>query len=225
MIEFDNVTVKKEEHVILRDINLTLDHKRVGIIGHNGSGKSTFIRLINGIEQPAEGRVLVDGYSCKTERKKVLKKVGFVFQNPDNQIVYPIVREDLAFGLKNRRLPKEEVHPKIEVLAEKFQVSHLLDRFTHNLSGGEKQIIALLGVLIMEPNYIVLDEPTTLLDLKNKKRVMDILDGLDQTIIVVSHDLDFLKNYDHVLCFEKGRMVNQGPPSAVIAKYKADALC
>ena len=225
MIKFDSVSVKKEGRVILRDLSLSLDQKRIGIIGHNGSGKSTFIRLINGIETPETGSITVDGSNSQKDRKDVLKKVGFVFQNPDNQIVYPMVREDLAFGLKNRRLLKTDIQSRIDEIAEKFGITSLLDRLSHTLSGGEKQLVAIVSILIMQPKYLILDEPTTLLDLQNKKKIMDILNQLDQHIIVVSHDLDFLRDYDHVLRFDHGQLIDQGKPEIVIEKYIKDALC
>ncbi|WP_420548347.1 energy-coupling factor ABC transporter ATP-binding protein [Curvivirga sp.] len=225
MIKFDSVSVKKEGRVILRDLSLCLDQKRIGIIGHNGSGKSTFIRLINGIEMPATGQVSVNDLYTDKNRKEVLKRVGFVFQNPENQIIYPMVREDLAFGLKNRRLSKSEISDRIQQTAEMFGVSDLLDRLSHTLSGGEKQLVAILSILIMDPDHIVLDEPTTLLDLQNKKKIMDILDNLNQQILVVSHDLEFLKSYDHILRFEQGQLIDQGKPDDVITKYIEDALC
>ncbi|MDX1736828.1 MAG: ABC transporter ATP-binding protein [Alphaproteobacteria bacterium] len=225
MISFDNVSVVKEGRVILRDLTLDLDKKRIGIIGHNGSGKSTFIRLINGIEQPAGGTVKIDGLSTKEDRKNVLKKVGFVFQNPDNQIIYPIVREDIAFGLKNRRLSKHEISERIEKMAKNLGLDHLLDRFTHTLSGGEKQMLALFGVLILEPEIILLDEPTTLLDLGNKSKIMSFLKTLPQQVIVISHDLEFLLEFDEVLCFEGGRLKSRGLPKDIIDEYKASQLC
>ena len=225
MIKFDSVSVKKEGRVILRDLSLSLDQKRIGIIGHNGSGKSTFIRLINGIETPETGSITVDGSNSQKDRKDVLKKVGFVFQNPDNQIVYPMVREDLAFGLKNRRLLKTDIQSRIDEIAEKFGITSLLDRLSHTLSGGEKQLVAIVSILIMQPKYLILDEPTTLLDLQNKKKIMDILNQLDQHIIVVSHDLDFLRDYDHILRFDQGQLIDQGKPDTVIEKYIKDALC
>jgi len=225
MIAFDAVRVIRDGHVILDDISVRLGERRIGIIGANGSGKSTFVRLINGIEQPDGGWVQVDELDAGRDRKALRRRVGFVFQNPDNQIVYPLVTEDLAFGLQNLRLPKAEIQSRIEHFARCHGIHHLLERMTYKLSGGEKQLVALLGVLIMEPAYVVLDEPTTLLDLRNKKTMMEAILALPQPVIVVSHDLDFLASFERVLQFEAGRIVADGRPDQVIPRYIEQSLC
>lgn len=222
MITFSNVRVEKNATVILKDINLEITERRVGIIGRNGSGKSTFARLFNGIERPACGEIVVDGTQAT---RRLRRHVGFVFQNPDNQIVYPIVSEDLEFGLRNLKLPEHEMQRRISEALERFGLEHLRDRLTHQLSGGEKQMIALVGVLVMKPRMIVFDEPTTLLDLKNKKMFMSVLRDLEQHIVVVSHDLDLLGGFDRVLHFEDGAIVDDGVPHAVIANYIARSQC
>ena len=161
----------------------------------------------------------------ETAAKVLRRHVGFVFQNPDNQIVYPIVAEDLAFGLKNLKLSEAETHQRIGEVLRRFELEHLRDRFTHQLSGGEKQMIALVSVLVMQPNMIVLDEPTTLLDLWNKRKFMAALDALEQSIVVVSHDLELLEGVDRVLHFEDGTLVEDGNPGTVIANYVARSQC
>ena len=225
MIVFDQVSVIRDQQVIVDNVSVHLGEHRIGIIGDNGSGKSTFIRLINGLAIPEQGRVTVDDFDTAKDHNQVRRRVGFVFQNPDNQIVYPIVREDLAFGLKNLRLPQPEIDRKINEYACRYRLEPLLDRQSHNLSGGEKQLLALAGVLIMEPAYLVLDEPTTLLDLRNKKAVMDTVMALPQSVIMVSHDLDFLHGFDRILQFANGRIVADGPPAEVIPRYIEQSLC
>jgi len=218
MISFSQVVVEKDNRVILSDINIDLNEKRIGIIGRNGSGKSTFARLFNGLEKPSSGTITFEG---KTDLKDLRRKVGFVFQNPDNQIVYPIVEEDLAFGLKNLRLPAEIIKQRIAEVMTRFQIEHLKDRLTHQLSGGEQQMVALAGVLVMQPQMIVFDEPTTLLDLWNKKRLMQAIARLEEHVVFVSHDLDLLRDFDRIIHIEAGRIVGDGEPNAVIEDYIA----
>ncbi|WP_029058349.1 energy-coupling factor ABC transporter ATP-binding protein [Stappia stellulata] len=222
MIAFTDVCVEKNGVAILNGITVHLRERRVGIIGRNGSGKSTFARLFNGIETPTRGTVTLDAVR---ERGALRRHVGFVFQNPDNQIVYPIVSEDLAFGLKNLKLSASETQARIEEVLERFDLVHLRDRFTHRLSGGEKQMIALAGVLVMRPQMIVLDEPTTLLDLWNKRKFMAAIDGLDQHVVVVSHDLELLAHFDRVLHIEDGTIVADGDAASVVAGYVASSRC
>lgn len=220
MISLQNVDVTADGQAILKEINLDIDQSRIAIIGLNGSGKSTFVRLLNGLQLPSAGTVTVDGLNTQKEGRKVRARVGFVFQNPDNQIVYPTVREDLAFGLKNLGYIKAEVEAQIAEAMQAYRIAHLADRLTHQLSGGEKQMVALLGVLIMRPNYIILDEPTTLLDLKNKRLLMDHVREISQRIIMVTHDLDLVKEFDRVICFDQGAVLADGSPDDVLSLYR-----
>lgn len=220
MIEIKNVHYNIDNRYILENINLTLGEKKIGIIGANGSGKSTFAKLLNGIELPTTGAVTVDGLNTHKFGKEIRRKVGFVFQNPDNQIVFPIVEEDLAFGLKNIGCNKADIETKINTVLSLYDIANLRKSSTHLLSGGQKQLLAIAGVVIMEPEYIIFDEPTTLLDLKNKKKIFQVIKNLHQTTIVISHDLDFLSNFDRVIVFEQGRIVADDHPSIAIATYK-----
>ncbi len=220
MISLNSVDVALDERSILSSISLDLEQNRIGIIGQNGSGKSTFARLLNGLQLPTAGEVVVDGYNTKGDGRNVRARVGFVFQNPDNQIVYPNVREDLAFGLKNIGYPKDEIAQKISEALVEYKIEHLADRLTHHLSGGEKQMIALVGVLIMRPNYVVLDEPTTLLDLRNKRILMDHVNELSQRVVLATHDLELLANFDRVICIHQGKVHIDGTPDEVVPEYK-----
>ena len=223
MIILSDISVTKNGTSILSSISLEITERRVGVIGRNGSGKTTFVKLLNGLEKPSSGSVsLVNGAN---EVLELSQYVGFVFQNPDNQIVFPIVEEDIAFGLKNSGLEKQDINERIGYYLGKFNLDYLRTRYTHQLSGGEKQLIALIGVLIMEPKYIVLDEPTTLLDYANRLILMNILDDLEQNLIIVSHDLELVADLDRVLLFDHGSLVSDGLPSEVIAKYKEISTC
>jgi biotin transport system ATP-binding protein len=219
MIEFHEVSHRFGERTVLRDIDLSITQRRVAVVGGNGSGKSTLARLFNALLVPSAGRVLIDGLDTRSDAKAIRRKVGFVFQNPDAQIVMPLVEEDIAFGLKNLRLPKAEIARKIDDILARYGLLHLRYQHTHDLSGGEKQLLALSSVLVMEPEYLVFDEPTTLLDLRNKRMMLRILQDLPQTAIVISHDLDMLDGFDRVLVLHEGRVMADGPPGSTIRRY------
>jgi len=219
MFEISNVSQCFGERHVLRDISLRIGERRVGVIGANGSGKSTFVRLLNGLLIPDEGTVTVDGIDTRTDVKAVRRKVGFVFQNPDNQIVFPVVEEDLEFGLKNLKLSKEEIACRVDSILEKYKLEHLRQSAAHLLSGGEKQMLAISAVLVMEPSYIVFDEPMTLLDFRNKKLVVDTIRAIEQPIILVTHDMEHLQDFERVIVFEDGRVVADGAPEDAIRHY------
>ena len=219
MIELRQVSHSFGDHQVLRDVSLTITERRVAVVGANGSGKSTFARLLNGLVVPDEGTVTVDGLDTRTEGKAVRRKVGFVFQDPDTQIVYPTVEEDIAFGLKNLKLDKAEIARRVGIVLDRYGLTEHRIRPAHLLSGGQKQLLAICSVLVMEPAHVVFDEPTTLLDLRNKRKIARIIGDLPQTAIVVSHDLDMLADFDRVLVFDQGRVVADDRPAAAIAHY------
>lgn len=219
MIEIRNVNLAYGHQHVLSDVSLTLAEKRIGIVGSNGSGKSSFVRLLNGLRLPDLGEVLVDGLSTKNDAKAVRKKVGFVFQNPDNQIVMPIVEEDLAFGLKNQGFSKAEQTEKVQAILDHYDLAKHRDHPAHLLSGGQKQLLAIAGVLVMAPKYMVLDEPTTLLDLRNKLKVARAIEALEQHAIVVTHDLDLIANFDRVIVFDQGRIMADDAPNRALVRY------
>jgi biotin transport system ATP-binding protein len=219
MIEVFNVNHRFGERHVLQDISLSISERRVGVIGANGSGKSTFVRLLNGLLIPDEGTVTVDGVDTRQEVKAVRRKVGFVFQNPDNQIVFPVVEEDIEFGLKNMKLPKDEIARKVDAVLEKYRLTHLRAHSAHLLSGGEKQMLAISAVLVMEPRYVVLDEPMTLLDLRNKKLVMETIHDIEQSVVLVTHDLEYLREFDRVIVFDTGKIIADELPESAIRHY------
>lgn len=219
IIKFDKVTQIFGDLCVLRDITVQLTEKRIAVVGANGSGKSTFVRLINGLQLPSYGFVSIDGLDTKRDAKAVKRKVGFVFQNPDNQIVLPLVEEDLSFGLKNLKLSKDEIKERVDEILQRYDLQTFRNHAVHLLSGGQKQLVAISSVVAMKPDYIVFDEPTTLLDLRNKRRVTQVIEELSQTVIIVSHDLEFLKKFDRVLVFDKGRIVVDDVPCVAIKEY------
>ncbi|BFD45978.1 MAG: ABC transporter ATP-binding protein [Rickettsia endosymbiont of Sergentomyia squamirostris] len=220
MIKIENVSYNVNNYDILSNISLILGERKIGIVGANGSGKSTFARLLNGIKLPTTGLVTIDGLDTRKFGKEIRRKVGFVFQNPDNQIVFPIVEEDLAFGLKNLGYNKDKIEQSINSILSLYNIHNLRKSPSHLLSGGQKQLLAIAGVLVMKPDYIVFDEPTTLLDLRNKKKYFQVIEDLKQVVIMISYDLELLSNFDRVIVFDQGQIVGDDHPSITIPLYK-----
>jgi biotin transport system ATP-binding protein len=208
------------DRVVLSDIDLHLTEHRIGVVGANGSGKSTLARLLNGLVLPSAGRVLVDGLETRSDGRAVRRRVGFVFQDPDAQIVHPTVAEDVAYGLVNQGVPAAERVARVGEVLERYGLAGHADHPAHLLSGGQKQLLAIAGVLVMRPARIVFDEPTTLLDLINTRRIRQVIDELDQQAVVVTHHLDLLADFDRVLVIDSGRVVADGPPSSSLAAYR-----
>ncbi|TFB53340.1 ABC transporter ATP-binding protein [Cryobacterium sp. TMT1-62] len=219
-IDFDSVSHAFGERMVLRDIRLTLTEQRIGIVGANGSGKSTLVRLINGLIKPDTGIVSVGGLDVARNAKAVRRQVGFIFTNPDNQIVMPTVAEDVAFTLRRRGLTPLEISTRTRAALERFGLDQHADHPAHRLSGGQKQLLALAAVLVAEPEIVVADEPTTLLDARNARRITELLLGLSQQVIVVTHQLDLLAAFDRVIVIEDGRVVADGAPDAALGAYR-----
>ena len=206
---------------MLDGISVTLTERRVGVIGANGSGKSTFARLLNGLVLPTAGQVLVDGLDTRTQVRAVRRRVGFVFQDPDAQIVHPTVAEDVAYGLENQGVPADERAVRVAEVLGRYGLAGHADHPAHLLSGGQKQLLAIAGVLVMRPSRVVFDEPTTLLDLANRRRIARVIEELEQDAVVVTHDLDLLTGFDRVLVVEDGRVVADGAPAETVDWYVA----
>lgn len=223
-IQFQNASVTFEGRTALAPLDLSLSERRIGVIGLNGSGKTTFARLINGLTKPSTGRVIVNGLDTIKDADAVLKQVGFVFQNPQNQIILPIIRDDVAFGLKNHGVSKIAVDAAVAAILQRFGIAHLSDRRAHELSGGELQLAALAALSITGPNILILDEPTNQLDLKNRAAVERTILGLEQDVLVITHDLPLLETFDRVLLFHQATLVLDGEPEEVIARYREIAL-
>ena len=220
LIEFKNVSVERDRRVVLTDLSLTLSEHRIGVVGPNGSGKSSLVRLSNGLLMPKTGQVLVDGLDTAKDVAAVRRKVGFVFQNPDNQIVFPVVHEDIEFGLKQREPDPKRRALRAQAGLELLGIGHLTERSVHTLSGGERQLVALAAVLATEPEMLVFDEPTTQLDLRLRNRFERHLAELPQPALVVSHDLALMRQMNRVLVIDQGRLVFDGAPAEALDWYQ-----
>jgi biotin transport system ATP-binding protein len=204
---------------VLRGIDLTLHEQRIGVVGANGSGKSTLARLLNGLVLPGRGRVLIDGLDTKRDGAAVRRRVGFVFTDPDAQIVMPTVAEDVAFSLRRSGLGKAERAARVRRTLDRFGLAGHADHPAYLLSGGQKQLLALASVLVTEPTILVCDEPTTLLDARNARAVGRLLSELPQQVVLVTHHLDQLRTFDRVLVVDHGRVVADAAPDVALATY------
>lgn len=225
MIELRGATVVVDSPdgpiTLLETTSLRLEEHRIGIVGANGSGKSTLVRLLNGLATPAAGQVLVDGLDVAREGREVRRRVGFVFTHPDAQLVMPTPLEDVTLSLRRTVAGRRERRQRArEVLAE-IGLGERADVSVHALSGGQKQLLALAGVLATGPEVVVADEPTTLLDLRNTRLVADRLFGLRQQLVLVTHDLVLAQRCDRVLVVDQARVVFDGPPEAAVGHYVA----
>ena len=217
LIEFHNVsfaygTEEGGETVdVLENLNLNIEKGSfVAVLGHNGSGKSTIAKLTNGILFPQSGKVLVDGMETKPDDSiyDIRKKVGMVFQNPDNQIVASIVEEDVAFGVENLGIPPEECRRRVDDALKTVGMYELREKAPHKLSGGQKQRVAVAGIIAMRPQCIVLDEPTAMLDPSGRAEVMDTVKRLNReegiTIVLITHYMDEAVQADRVIVMDSG---------------------
>lgn len=217
-VSVEQVGVEIDGRAILTDVTVDLTAHRIAVIGANGSGKSTFARLLNGLTVPTTGRVRVHGLDSVRERSEVRRRVGFVFTDPDSQILMPTPAEDLALSLRGR--PKAEVAELVTAALAEHGLGAHADVPASSLSGGQKQMLALASVLITSPDVLVADEPTTLLDLANARRVGDLLLSQPAQVVIVTHDLGLAARCDVALLFDSGRLVRQGAPSEVIDVYR-----
>ena len=230
LIVFDQVSFTYNEEdqenaaFVLKDINLTVDQGEfVAILGHNGSGKSTLAKLSNSIYLPTKGKVTVSGMDTSAVENEfpIRKKVGVVFQNPDNQIVASIVEEDVAFGPENLGVPPKEIRRRVDDALKAVDMYDYRLHETHRLSGGQKQRVAIAGMLAMQPECLVLDEPTAMLDPKGRKEVMNIVRRLNQengmTVVFITHFMEEAVYADRVVIVNDGTIAADGTPESVFS--------
>ena len=225
-IRFDAAAVRvplpgRGQREILAPTSLTLTEQRVAVIGANGSGKSTLARLVNGLVRPSSGKVTVDGRDVVRDGAAVRRMVGFCFTDPAAQLVMPTCVEDVELSLRRTVSGSAARRERaLEVLAANGLEEHAHDS-VHSLSGGQRQLLALAGVLATEPTVVVADEPTTLLDRANTRRIGDALLGLSQQLLLVTHDLDLAARCERVIVIDDARVVADGSPTESIAHYVA----
>lgn len=228
VIRLEGATVRvptpTEDVTILRPTDLELTERRIALIGENGSGKSTLARLLNGLITPTGGRVTVDGLDVDRDGAKVRRKVGFVFTDPSAQIVMPTVIEDVALSLRRTHRGKRQRRAAALAVLAEHGLAELAERSVHGLSGGQRQMLALAGVLATDPDVLVADEPTTLLDLRNARRIGDLLMALPQQVVVVTHDLELAARCERGIVVADAQVVFDSDARAAVDWYCASVL-
>ena len=225
-IEFRNVSFRygDSEPWVLENVSFEIyKDEWVAIIGHNGSGKSTIAKLMNGLLYPQEGEILIDGMPVNNEHVwDVRKRVGMVFQNPDNQFVGTTVQDDVAFGMENRGVSREVMVRKIEEVLKAVHMEDYLLTEPHRLSGGQKQRVAIAGVLAIEPDVLILDEATAMLDPRGRKEIMrtisDIQSKNELSLITITHDLQEVVQAERVIVMNNGKVWDEATPRDIFAK-------
>lgn len=229
--------MQTDAQILLQDISFTYDEAAspalshisasvrqgefVAVLGHNGSGKSTLAKLINALYIPGEGNVIVCGYDTKNEKLvwEIRRRAGMIFQNPDNQIVATVVKEDVAFGLENLGVPTDEMIPRIEQALSAVRMNKYADSAPHTLSGGQKQRVAIAGILAMEPSVIIADEATAMLDPSGRKEVLETVQMLNRskgiTVLWITHFMEEAALADRVLVVTDGKIQLEGTPAQV----------
>lgn len=221
MIEFDNVSFSYDKDTPVIDaLSFSIgDGEAVGLIGANGAGKSTIMKLLLGLITPSSGRILVDGEEVgRSSLAEVRKKLGFVLQNSDNQMFMPTVYEDMMFGPLNYMVSREDAEKRVDSVLEQLGLEYLKHRYNHKISGGEKRMAAIATVLAMEPEAILMDEPTSALDPYNRRVVINTIRELHQTKIITSHDLDMIMDTcSRVILLSEGRLAADGSAEDILS--------
>lgn len=240
LIEFDNVSfsyfadedLKEDssdntdnEIYVIKNLNLEIEKGSfVAVLGHNGSGKSTIAKLINGILFPQSGTVTVNGITAENDNDifEIRKNVGMVFQNPDNQIVASVVEEDVAFGVENLGVPSTEIRARVDEALKTVGMYEFREKAPHKLSGGQKQRVAVAGIIAMKPQCIVLDEPTAMLDPSGRREVIETVKKLNKeeniTIVLITHYMDEAVEADRVIVVDNGEIKMDDTPEKVFAR-------
>ena len=215
-----------EEAVVIAVKALSLEIERGSftvILGHNGSGKSTLAKMLNGLNKPTSGDIFVDGINTKDEDREieVKRKVGMVFQNPDNQIIASIVEEDVAFGPENLGVPPKEIKERVNDALKAVDMLEFKESTPHRLSGGQKQRIAIAGIIAMQPECLVLDEPTAMLDPKGRAEIIETLIRLNKekgiTVVLITHYMEEAQNADRVLVMNDGEIIADDVPKVIFS--------
>lgn len=216
----DAVDLSIDGRDILRGVTLATDARRVAVLGRNGSGKTTLARVIAGLQRTDTGCVRVAGIDVARDRRGALGAVGILFQNPDHQIIFPTVEEELGFGLTQMGLARTDVAERVRAILARFGKQAWREAAIHQLSQGQRQLVCLMAILAMEPKVIVLDEPFAGLDIPTAMHLARVLDAEEVALIHITHDPRMIAGYDHALWIESGAVQMQGSAAQVAAAFE-----
>ncbi|MGJ8545894.1 MAG: energy-coupling factor ABC transporter ATP-binding protein [Sulfitobacter sp.] len=219
LIDISGASLTVDGKTLLAGIDLHLSARRVGIVGQNGSGKTSLARLVSGLIPPSAGSLRIDGVDVAKDRRVALGLVGILFQNPDHQIIFPTVGEELSFGLTQMGHDKSGAARKVSRILSKFDKSHWFDAHIHQLSQGQRQLVCLMAILVMQPKLIILDEPFSGLDIPTAAHLARILDGVEADLWHITHDPASVAGYDQVIWVDQGQIRAQGPATPILAQY------
>lgn len=220
-LQLDGIGVRLGDVDVLHDVTLDLDARTIAVIGENGSGKSTFARLLGGLVPASAGGLRILGLDPARQAAELRRRIAVVFSNPDAQIIMPTVAEDVAFSLRADRLGREATAARVADALDRFGLTELADRPSHDLSGGQKQLLALCGAFVRRPEVVIADEPTAYLDARNARRVSDhLLEDAGHRLVLVTHDLALAARCDTAVLFAGGTVAAIGSPGDVVAAYE-----
>ena len=231
IIKLNNVTFEydgeQEGKKVIENFNLSIERGSFTVIlGHNGSGKSTLAKLFNGLYKPTSGKVFVDDLDTTDEKSEIeiKRRVGLVFQNPDNQLIASIVEEDVAFGPENLGLEPSIIRERVDNALKSVDMYEFAKSTPHRLSGGQKQRIAIAGIIAMQPECIVLDEPTAMLDPKGRKEIIRTIERLNKenniTVVLITHFMEEAENADRVIVMDSGKIILDSDPKTVFTEVE-----
>ena len=218
-ISITDVSYQINGTAILQAVSFESDAKRIAILGRNGSGKSTLSRLICGLDQPSQGTIRIDNIDVYKDRRAALDMIGMIFQNPDHQIIFPTVIEEMKFGLTQMGFDKFEADRRAMAYLKTFGKADWRDRAISTLSQGQKKLLCLMAILAMEPKVIILDEPLAALDIPTQRQLTEILQSLPQTLVYITHDTAPIQDYDVAIWLDQGKIVETGSPETLLPKF------
>jgi len=220
LLSLNAVGLQIEKRHVLRDINLNSDARRVAVLGRNGSGKTTLARVMAGLEKPTTGKVSIAGIDVQNDRRGALGAVGILFQNPDQQIIFPTVNEEISFGLRQMGFDKTAVDHRVKQVLAQFGKVSWYDAAIHQLSQGQRQLVCLMSILAMAPRVIILDEPFAGLDIPTAMHLTRVLDGAVAALVHITHDPKTVLHYDHAVWIDGGAVQMEGPVKSVIPAFE-----
>lgn len=218
-ISLEGVSLSIGESAVLRSISFEANERRIGVVGRNGSGKSTLARVLCGLVEPTEGKVTVNGIDVVNDRFNAIKTVALLFQNPDHQILFPSVEEELSFGLEQLGMSRSDARSASHNMLADFNCESWAQKSVSVLSQGQRHLVCLMTVLLMNPSLIVLDEPYAGLDIPTTMQLKRHLNSLNATIVHISHQADMLADYDRVLWIDAGQLHMDGHPQHVLTTF------